>query len=245
MLQRIINTLVLVMFFIAAGYGSYMVWDKRAHPPSRTMPNVRASFNSEITAPQIDPSAFIHPSASVIGNVTIGSRVFVAPMASVRGDEGQPIFIGNGSNIQDGVVLHALETEEEGNPIDTNLVTVDDKKYGVHVGDHVSLAHQAQIHGPARVGNNTFVGMQALVFRAEVGDDCVIEPGAKILGGVKIANHHFVPAGMVVSRQEQANQLPEITESYPLKDLNKGVLHVNTQLADGYRGGGEKSGEKE
>ena len=244
MFQKIINTLVLVMFFMVAGFGGYVVWDKQAHRrPGNLGPNVRASFSSEISEPQVDPTAYIHPAASVIGRVTIGQRVFVAPMASLRGDEGQPIFIGNGSNVQDGVVLHALETEEDEKPIEQNLVTVDGKQYAVYVGENVSLAHQSQVHGPAKIGNDTFVGMQALVFRAEVGSGCVIEPGAKVLGGVKIADHRYVPAGMVVATQAQADKLPEITDDYPLKSLNKGVLHVNTQLADGYRNGGEAGGE--
>lgn len=242
MLQKIINTLVLVMFFMVAGFGGYVVWDKRHHSRASVMPNVRASFNAEISEPQIDPTAYIHPAAMVIGNITLGQRVFVAPMASVRGDEGQSIFVGNESNIQDGVVLHALETEEEGQPIAKNLVTVGEKKYAVYVGDHVSLAHQSQVHGPARIGNDTFIGMQSLVFKAEIGSQCVVEPGAKVIG-VKIADKRYVPAGTVVTTQAQADTLPEITDDYPFKDLNKGVLHVNTQLADGYQGNGGEEKE--
>jgi hypothetical protein len=43
-----------------------------------------------------------------------------------------------------------------------------------------------------------------------------------------------VPVGSVIKTQEQADKLPEVTEDYPLKDLNKGVVHVNTHLAKGY-----------
>jgi hypothetical protein len=43
-----------------------------------------------------------------------------------------------------------------------------------------------------------------------------------------------VPVGSVISTQGQADKLPQITENYPLKDLNKGVVHVNTSLAKGY-----------
>jgi len=49
--------------------------------------------------PEIDPTAFIHPFAAVIGHIFIGKRVMVSPFASVRGDEGHPIFIGNESNV--------------------------------------------------------------------------------------------------------------------------------------------------
>jgi len=86
------------------------------------------TWSPKPTAPLIDCTAYIHPYASVIGAVTIGSNVMVSPMSSVRGDEGTPIFIGNDSNVQDGVVVHALETvDEAGNP--KNLVDVNGEKY--------------------------------------------------------------------------------------------------------------------
>jgi carbonic anhydrase/acetyltransferase-like protein (isoleucine patch superfamily) len=66
-----------------------------------------------------------------------------------------------------------------------------------------------------------------------VGSGCVIEPGV-ILMGVKVPDRRYVPVGSVIKTQEQADKLPEVTEDYPLKDLNKGVVHVNTHLAKGY-----------
>jgi carbonic anhydrase/acetyltransferase-like protein (isoleucine patch superfamily) len=183
--------------------------------------------------------------ASVIGNVSLGKGVFVAPFASIRGDEGQPIVIGDGSNVQDGVVLHALETTSEGKAIEKNLVTVGSKRYAVYVGKNVSIAHQSQVHGPAAVGDNTFVGMQVLVFKATVGKNVVIEPGAKIIG-VSIPDKRYVPAGSVITSQAQADALPEITPDYPFAQLNDGVLHVNQSFADAYlhvnEGGSVESG---
>ncbi len=196
--------------------------------------NVVTDFVSKAYDPVIDPSAYVHPLAAVIGNVILGKNVMVAPFASVRGDEGQPLFVGDDSNVQDGVVIHALETEHHGKPIESNLYDVNGKKYAAYVGKRVSLAHQVQIHGPAVVLDDTFVGMKVLVFRAFVDKNCVIEPGAILMGGVKIAAGRYVPAGSVVRTQEEADRLPVITEGYPLKDLNKGVVHVNTSLAKGY-----------
>ncbi len=103
-----------------------------------------------------------------------------------------------------------------------------------YIGKNISLAHQSQVHGPASVGDGTFVGMQALIFKAQVGKNVVVEPGARLLNSVKVANGRYVPAGMVVTTQEQADKLPVITDTYSMKDLNKGVLHVNEQLAEGY-----------
>ena len=197
--------------------------------------NVATGFNPDVEAPVIGSGSYVDRLASVVGNVSLGKGVFVAPFASIRGDEGQPIAIGDGSNVQDGVVLHALETISGGKAIETNLVTVAGKKYAVYIGKNVSLAHQSQVHGPAAVGDNTFVGMQALVFKASIGKNVVIEPGAKVIG-VIIPAGRYVPAGSVVTKQEQADTLPEITDDYAYATLNDGVLHVNQSLAEAYLG---------
>jgi carbonic anhydrase/acetyltransferase-like protein (isoleucine patch superfamily) len=184
--------------------------------------------------PQIDSSAYVHPQATVIGAVSIGKNVMISPAASVRGDEGMPIHIGDDSNVQDGVVVHALETvDEEHNPVENNLVEVDGNKYAVYVGNRVSLAHQSQIHGPASIGDDTFVGMQAFVFKSKVGKNVVLEPGVRIVG-VIIPDSRYVPLGMIVANQSVADKLPVITDDYVFKNLNKGVVHVNTNLAAGY-----------
>lgn len=196
--------------------------------------NVVTDFVSKAYEPDIDPSAYVHPLAAVIGHVSLGKNVMVAPGAAVRGDEGQPLYVGDDSNVQDGVVIHALETEHHGKPVENNLYDVNGKKYAVYVGSRVSLAHQVQIHGPAVVLDDTFVGMKVLVFRAFVGKNCVIEPGVILMGGVVIADGRYVPAGSVIRTQADADNLPVITADYPMKDLNKGVVHVNTSLAKGY-----------
>lgn len=201
--------------------------------------NVIADFSAQAVLPVIDPSTYIHPLAAVIGNVELGKNIMVSPCASVRGDEGQPLFIGDDSNVQDGVVIHALETEMNGSPIEKNLMEVNGKKYAVYVGSRVSLAHQVQIHGPAVVMENTFVGMKSLVFRSFVGKNCVIEP-ASVLMGVSVADGRYVPAGSVIKNQADADKLPEITNDYPMKDMNKGVVHVNVNLAHGYLAAGKK-----
>jgi carbonic anhydrase/acetyltransferase-like protein (isoleucine patch superfamily) len=166
----------------------------------------------------------------------------IAPFASVRGDEGQPIVVGDDSNVQDGVILHGLETERNGVFLGHNQVRIDGEGYSVFIGRRVSLAHQVQIHGPAAVGDDSFIGMKSLVFRSEIGRGCVIEP-ACILMGVRIDSGRYVPTGTVLNDQNDADQLPRITEGYPFKDLNKGVVHVNTHLAQGYSEMFRKYGE--
>jgi carbonic anhydrase len=201
---------------------------------SNIMANAVTPWNPEPTEPVIDPTAFVHPQASVIGNVTIGANVMISPMASVRSDEGMPIFVGDNSNIQDGVVLHALETiDEEGEPVEKNLVEVGGEKYAVYVGENVSLAHQSQIHGPAYVGNGTFIGMQALVFKAKVGDNCVLEPKSAAIG-VTIPDGRYISAGTVITSQAEADKLPNVTDDYAYRHTNEAVVYVNTHLAEGY-----------
>ncbi|MEO8541295.1 MAG: carbonic anhydrase [bacterium] len=212
--------------------------DPEVEVATNLRPNVPTDFNPDINSPALGEGTYVDRLASVIGDVTIGKQVFVAPFASVRGDEGQPIVIGDGSNIQDGVVVHALETVESGKVIDKNLVTVAGKKYAVFIGKGVSLAHQSQVHGPAAVGDHTFVGMQALVFKASIGKNVVIEPGAKVIG-VVVADKRYVPAGSVITTQAQADALPEITPDYAFATLNDGVLHVNEAFADAYGAGEE------
>ena len=191
-------------------------------------------WSPEPSAPVIDPTACIDPQASVIGEVTIGANVMVSPMASIRSDEGMPIFVGNRSNVQDGVVLHALETiNEEGEPIEDNIVEVDGEKYAVYIGDNVSLAHQAQVHGPASVGDDTFIGMQAFVFKSKVGNNCVLEPKSAAIG-VTIPDGRYIPAGTVITSQAEADKLPEVTDDYAYSHTNEAVVYVNVHLAEGY-----------
>lgn len=244
--QQMINGGLLALVALMAvflAYGHFFAKDEPVAAPAAAVveesktglirPNVETTFNPSIDEPSIGAGTYIDKLASVIGNVKIGKGVFVAPFASIRGDEGQPIVIGDGSNVQDGVVLHALETFDGEKTVEKNLVTVDGKKYAVYIGKGVSMAHQSQVHGPAAVGDYTFVGMQVLVFKAVVGKNVVIEPGAKIIG-VTIAEGRYVPTGSIITTQKAADALPEITADYPFATLNAGVLHVNEAFADKY-----------
>jgi carbonic anhydrase len=197
--------------------------------------NPKTDFCQKEYMPEIHESAFIHPMACVIGHVSVGKNVMISPFASIRGDEGHPIVIGDDSNVQDGAVIHALETEHESKLIEENLVLVAGKKVAVHVGERVSLAHQAHIHGPAIIEDDTFIGMRSLLFRAGVGRGCVIEPGCTIIG-VSIHEGQYVPSGSVIKDQKLADKLPEITEDYNYKNLNRNVVRVNIELAKGYGG---------
>jgi carbonic anhydrase/acetyltransferase-like protein (isoleucine patch superfamily) len=168
----------------------------------------------------------------------------VAPTAVCRGDEGTPIKIGDFSNIQDGVVVHALETTSHGKNVDQrrfsvdgDLLSADDPRfkdgYAVFVGDRVSLEHDSLVHGPAWIGNNTFVGFKSMVFNAKVGNNVSIGVSSTITGGVTIPDNKYVPPGSVIVTQAQADQLPSRVGN-PLEMINDAVIHVNEALAEGY-----------
>lgn len=111
------------------------------------------SFNGFV--PVIKPSSFIHPKASVTGNVIIGENVYIGPGAAIRGDWGQ-IIIENGCNIQENCTIHMFPG---------TTVTLNE---GAHVG------HGAIIHG-GTIGKNCLIGMNSVVMDdAVLGDECIV-----------------------------------------------------------------------
>jgi carbonic anhydrase len=207
-------------------------------------PSIQTDFNPNATFPKISKTAFIDPFAVVIGDCDIGKLVMVASFAACRGDEGTPIHIGDYSNMQEGVILHSLETTSHGKNIDDrrysaqgSLLKANDTSFqngfAIYVGDKVSLAHGVQIHGPAYIGNETFVGMDSLIFNAKVGNKVAIGVSSTITDGVTIPDNKFVPPGSIITLQAQADALPNRVGS-PYEMINNGVLHVNQELAKGY-----------
>jgi sulfate permease, SulP family len=149
--------------------------------------------------------------------------VHIAAGSSVRADEGTPFFIGSNSNIQDGVVIHALKQKH---------VLVNGEAWAVYVGRNVSMAHGALIHGPSYLGDDTFVGFNAVVHDSIVGSGCSIGIGS-IVVGVEIPNGRFVPAGSVIDSQAKADVLPPATDAH--RHFNEDVVDVNRGLAAAYR----------
>ncbi|MBM3276011.1 MAG: hypothetical protein FJZ00_12725 [Candidatus Sericytochromatia bacterium] len=196
-------------------------------------PNVNTTFVTHISHPRVHESAYVHPQATVLGAVEVVAKALVAPQASIRGDEGQGIRIGEASGVMDGAVIHGPPTEQGGIYLERNQVRMDGQSYSVFLGDRVTLAQQSQVYGPSSIGDDTYIGHQALVVRAEVGKRCVLEPRAAVFG-VRIPDGHFVPAGVIVRNQTQADILPLITGDYPLRDINSQTVEVNVALAEGY-----------
>lgn len=105
--------------------------------------------------PVIHESSYVHPLASVIGNVTIGKNVYIGPGAAIRGDWGE-IIIKDGSNVQENCTIHMF-------PGATAIL-----EEASHIG------HGAVIHG-AHIGRNCMVGMNSVIMdRVVIGEESII-----------------------------------------------------------------------
>lgn len=157
--------------------------------------------------PVVDPAAFVHPTAVLIGDVIVGAGCYVGPLASLRGDFGR-IEVRAGANIQDCCVLHAYPgmdaiVEEDG-----------------HIG------HGAVLHGCV-VARNALVGMNAVVNdNAVIGESAIVAAMAFVKAGMVVAPRSLVagvPARLVrtLSAQE-ITWKAEGTKSY--QDLTRRSL---------------------
>jgi carbonic anhydrase/acetyltransferase-like protein (isoleucine patch superfamily) len=117
--------------------------------------------------------SYIHPTAVVIGNVTLGERVSVWPTAVIRGDSDR-IDIGDDSNVQDGTVIHA----DEGIP--------------TRIGKRVAIGHRAIVHGSI-IEDDCLIGMGAILLNGvHVGTGSIIGAGAVCTEGMQIPEHSLV-----------------------------------------------------
>lgn len=114
--------------------------------------------------PQVSKNAYVHPSAVLIGNVTIGEHSSIWPHSSLRGDDG-PIIIGKNTSIQDGSVVH-LTTDLSSTTVE-DCVTVGHKVilHGCHVEEGSLIGMGAILMDNARVGHHSLVGAGALVLQ--------------------------------------------------------------------------------
>lgn len=141
-------------------------------------PNV---FAFQGMTPVIHPTAFVYPTATLIGDVIIGPGVFVGPNASLRGDFGR-LVLEEGSNFQDNCIMHGFPDRE------------------TTIGPDGHIGHGAIIHG-ANVGRNALVGMNAVVLDyAEIGEEAMVAAGAVIRAGTEVPKRTLwagVPATMI------------------------------------------------
>jgi carbonic anhydrase/acetyltransferase-like protein (isoleucine patch superfamily) len=123
--------------------------------------------------PTIHPTAYIHPTAVVLGDVTLGARVSVWPTAVIRGDT-DSIEVGEDSNVQDGTIVHV------------------DHGFPVVIGKRVGVGHRAIIHG-ATIEDDVLIAMGAILLNgAHVGTGSIVGAGAVVREGMKIPPNSLV-----------------------------------------------------
>ncbi len=136
--------------------------------------------------PVIHPSSYIHPTAVILGHVTIGKDCYIGPGAVLRGDWGK-VIVGDGCNVQENCTLHMFPGK--------SVVLKD----GAHVG------HGAVIHG-AELGVQVLVGMNSVVM-----DDVVLGDGS-FVGALSLvpANKVFEPRSLIVGNP--ARRIKEVSD---------------------------------
>lgn len=142
--------------------------------------------------PVVDPTAYVHPTAVLIGDVVVGPGAYVGPLASLRGDFGR-IVMRQGSNLQDTCVVHGTYHNE-------TIIDVDG-----HIG------HGAVLHG-CMIGRNAMVGMNAVVMDgAIIGEASIVGAMAFVKAGMVVPPRQLLmgsPARIVreLSEQEVENK---------------------------------------
>lgn len=155
--------------------------------------------------PEIHESAFIAHNAEVAGNVTMAEGSSVWFSATVRGDIA-PIVIGKNSNIQDGAVIHC------------------DVDVPCTIEEGVTVGHGAIIHS-ATVGNNTVVGMGAIILgKAKIGEDSIVGAGALVTGGKT-----FPPRSMIFGNP--AKRIRDLTDD-EIKANRENARHYIVKAAE-------------
>jgi len=123
--------------------------------------------------PVVHPTSYVHPTAVLIGDVIVGPRCYIGPLASLRGDFGR-LVLEEGANVQDCCVMHGFEDGE-------TVIEVDG-----HIG------HGAVLHG-CRVGRNAMVGMNAVVMDgAVVGEESIVAAMSFVKAGMLIPPRSMV-----------------------------------------------------
>jgi phenylacetic acid degradation protein len=148
------------------------------------MPRV---YSIDGITPVVDPSAYVHPSAVLIGDVIVAARAYIGPCACLRGDFGR-IVVEEGANIQDSCLVHGFPGKD----------TV--------VGAEATVGHGAVLHGCV-IRGGALVGMNAVVNdNAEVAEDAVVAALAFVKAEQKIPPRSLVagiPARVLRSLSEQ------------------------------------------
>lgn len=133
--------------------------------------------------PVVDPAAFVHPRAVLVGDVVVGPGAYVGPCASLRGDIGR-VRVGAGANVQDHCLMHTFPGAE------------------CVVGDWGHIGHGAVMHG-ATVGDHALVGMNSVLMDGcVIGDAAFVAAMSFVPGGFEVPARHLAAGIPVKVRRE-------------------------------------------
>ena len=142
-----------------------------------------AIYKLQNMTPEVHETAYVADNATVIGNVRLKARSSVWFGAVARGDN-EWIEIGEGSNIQEGTVLHT------------------DMGFPMTIGDNVTVGHQAMLHG-CTIGAGSLIGIQAVILNgAKIGKNCLVAAGAVVK-----ENADFADGSLIVGAPAEAKRI--------------------------------------
>jgi carbonic anhydrase/acetyltransferase-like protein (isoleucine patch superfamily) len=169
--------------------------------------------------PKVDPTAFVDPSAQVMGNVIIGPRVYVGPLSVIRADEVDdkgkvhPVIIEEDACVQDGVVIHGRSGTD------------------LRIGPRCNISHGVIVHGPADIKADSFVAIRAVVYDAVLEESVWVGVGAIIMR-TRVPANTWIPAGSIIRSDQDTKQFRLID----LKEekYKRSVYDASAGLRDSY-----------
>lgn len=169
--------------------------------------------------PKIDPTAFVDPSAQVMGNVVIGPRVYVGPLSVIRADEidgngkVHPVVIEEDACVQDGVIIHGRSGT------------------ALRVGPRCNISHGVIVHGPATIKADSFVAIRAVVYDSMLDESVWVGVGSIVMRS-RVPANTWIPAGSIIRSDHDTKQfrLIDLTEA----KYKKNVYDASAMLRENY-----------
>ncbi len=169
--------------------------------------------------PEVDVTSFVDPSAQIMGKVRIGPRVYVGPQSVIRADEVDehgvvhPVVIDEDAYIQDGVIIHARAGST------------------VRIGTRANIAHGVIIHGPCTIGRECFVALRASLYNSDLDDHVWVGIGAIVMRA-EVPSFTMIPAGANVGSGSDIHQYRLTNQGE--QSYKESVFEASARLRDGY-----------
>ncbi|APE30269.1 gamma carbonic anhydrase family protein [Halomonas aestuarii] len=159
--------------------------------------------------PEIEDDVYVAETADVMGRVTLKRNASVWYQAVLRGDTDH-LEVGEGSNIQDGAVMHA------------------DPGFPLTVGKGVTVGHQAMLHG-CTIGDGSLVGIQAVILNgAVIGRNCLVAAGAVVTEGAHFPDNSLIVGAPAKVKRELSAEAIEGLKKNAERYVERGQRHAET-----------------